>query len=211
MTTIDRTAKRPKTLVFGLVAAAAVSALVLIGPKLVSAVRPHLYTGTILQGSNPAPPLDGLVDVDGLPVDLASFDGRLVLVFFGYANCPDVCPTTLGTAALAIDQLGEAGQEVDLLMIGVDPARDSPQDLEAYVDLFDPRFRSLSGDGAALEHVAALYGVYYQAGGDGTGADYLVDHTASLIGVDSDGNLRIVWPPDVPFSALAADLRALIS
>jgi len=144
----------------------------------------------------------------------SGFDGNVLLVFFGYANCPDVCPATLSTALLAVQQLGPAGENVDLLMIGIDPARDTPEDLEAYVDLFDERFRSASGTEADLERVPSLFGVFYKVSEEpepSEDAGYLMDHTASMVGVDRNGNLPIVWPPDVDFGALAADLDALIS
>ncbi len=206
-----RASARRRLLVPALAVIAAIAAGVAVAPILVSAFRPHLYTGTVFQGDTPAPSLDGLVYADGSPADLADFDDRVVLVFFGYANCPDVCPGTLSRARLAVELLGEDGDDVEVLLVGVDPERDSPADLEAYVDLFDPRFRSASGQPEDVTRVAALYGVYFRAddhepGGDG----YLVDHTASLLGIDRDGALRIVWAPDVDHEHLAADLRELI-
>ncbi len=198
--------RRSDRLLVGSLLVAVVAAGVLVAPRIVAILQPHLYTGTVLQGSEPAPPLDELRGVDGAPVDVSAHEGSVLLVFFGYTNCPDVCPGTLARASLAIDQLGDDGDRVDLLLVGVDPARDSAEDLETYVDLFDPRFDAATGDPGDLASVASRYGVYHDVVADG-----LVDHTASLIGIDPDGRLRILWPPDVDVDALTADLAALLA
>jgi protein SCO1/2 len=212
--TVEATKASPRgrdRLLVALLIVAAVAAGILVAPRIVAALRPHLYTGTVFQGSSPAPPLDGLYGVDDEPIDLAAYDGRVLLVFFGYTNCPDVCPGTLARASLAVSELGDDGEQVDLLLVGVDPARDSAEDLETYVDLFDPRFRAATGDPDALAQVASLYGVYYQADSEpDVDGNYLVDHTASLVGIGPDGALRVLWAPDVEVEALTADLDALI-
>jgi protein SCO1/2 len=203
--------RRWDRLIVALLLIAVVAAGILVAPRIVAAFRPHLYTGTVFQGSTPAPPLDGLHDVDGEPVDLAAYDGKVLLVFFGYTNCPDICPGTLGRASLAVRELGNDADQVDLLLVGVDPARDTAEDLETYVDLFDPRFQAATGDTEALAQVASLYGVYYEAESEpDDNGDYLVDHTASLVGIGPDGSLRVLWAPDVDVDALTADLDALI-
>ncbi|MGI9612580.1 MAG: SCO family protein [Acidimicrobiales bacterium] len=190
---------------------AVIAAGILVAPRILSVVRPHLYTGTVFQESALAPPLDGLVDADGNRVDLSAYDGNVLLVFFGYTNCPDVCPGTLGRASLAVAELGVDADRVDLLLVGVDPARDSADDLEAYVDLFDPRFRAATGDTAELAAVASRYGVYYAPNAEpDENGNYLVDHTASLVGIGPDGSLRVLWAPDVEVEALTADLEALL-
>ena len=108
--------------------------------------RPHLYSGTIMQAPTAAPPMDGLVWADGNPVDLGAFSGDLVLVYFGYTYCPDVCPTTLTQVARALDELGDDAERVHVMMISVDPERDEPAALGDYVRAFDPDFLGATGE-----------------------------------------------------------------
>ena len=191
-----------------LAAALVVVAVAAAGPVL-AWFRPHLYAGTVLQGNRPAPPLDGLVLASGEPVDVSAHEGDVLLVFFGYTNCPDVCPLTLSTAARAIEQLDTDRRErVDLVMISVDPERDDLASLQRYVEQFDGRFSGAGGPTEAIDLAATRYGVYYRAG---WGDDYLVDHTATLLGVGPDGALRVIWSPDVAAADLAADLDELLS
>jgi protein SCO1/2 len=194
-----------------LVVAAIVVGLVaafLLAPRF----TPHLYAGTVLQQDEPAPSLDGLWYASGQPVDLAEFDGAVALVFFGYTNCPDVCPMTLSTVSRALDQLpDDRRSEVTTLMVSVDPERDDLDGLQQYVGFFDPSFRGVGGSSEAIERAATRYGVFYQVSeterSDGA---YLVDHTASLMGIGPDGSLRVVWGPDVTADALADDLKELL-
>ena len=198
-----------------LVRAAAVLAVVAIGTAIAGVaanrLRPHLYSGTVLQAPTPAPGLDGLRSASGEPVDLAAFEGDAVLVSFGYTNCPDQCPVTLSTAALARAGLDEASRErVKLLMIAVDPARDDAAALQTYVELFDSTFVGIGGDHVDLQRVATSYGVYAEEVAVADGSDYTVDHTTSLIGIDPGGRLRIVWPPGIDDEQLRRDLEDLL-
>ena len=182
----------------------------LIGRFATGAVTPHLYSGTILQASEPAPSMDGLTYADGSAVDLAALRGDLVLVYFGYTNCPDICPTTLSTAAGAIDRLGDDGDRVQLLMVSVDPARDDLASLQEYVEFFHPRFRGAGGSADVIDAVSTRYGIFTAIGEGTVETGYLVDHTATLAGIDRDGTLRIVWPPTVTVSDLTDDLEELL-
>lgn len=169
---------------------------------------PHLYAGTVLQGDDPAPALDGLVFTDGAPADLAAFDDQVVMVFFGYTSCPDVCPITLATAAAAMSQLDPADRDrTRLVMVTVDPEVDTPERLERYVESFHPQFLGATGSRDAIADAASRYGVFHHAGGT---ADGLIDHTASVLGIAPDGSLRILWSPDVTADQLAADISKLL-
>ena len=190
----------PAVIVAGVVAAWALS----------WAFRPHLYAGTVFQESTSAPPMDGLTLVNGDPVDLAGREGKVVLVYFGYTNCPDVCPATLSAVVRATEEMGQRGSEVDLLMVSVDPARDDPEGLEDYLDFFDPRFAGVSGGEDDIATVASQYGVFYQLGDGTPETGYTVDHTASLMGIGPDGSLRVVWSSGVTADALQADLEELL-
>lgn len=173
--------------------------------------RPHLYAGTVLQGDEPAPALDELSYADGSPVDLTAFDGEVVLVFFGYTNCPDVCPTTLADVAGALDLLGDEADRTNLIMVSVDPGRDDPATLQEYVGFFDEGFRGAGGPVEAIDRAASAYSVFYQLGEPEADGSYLVDHTGTLMGIGPDGAVRVVWSPGVGAQALAGDIDALLS
>jgi protein SCO1/2 len=172
--------------------------------------RPHPYAGTVLQSPTRAPALDGLVFHDGEPADLSQFDGDLVLLYFGYTNCPDVCPLTLSTAARARESLGDDAERVHVVMVTVDPARDTAEALGDYVTYFDPGFLGALGPDRDLRSAAVMYSVYVSVEDTGSEAGYLVEHTASLMAIDSDGYLRVLYPPEVGVDALAADLEELL-
>jgi protein SCO1/2 len=162
-----------------------------------------------MQAPTAAPSMSGLVLSDGTPLDVADFEGDLLLVYFGYTSCPDVCPTTLSQVAAARRQLAGDAERVQLLMVSIDPERDAPDLLGDYVTSFDPTFLAATGELADIERVAAQYGVFF-ARGEALGDGYTMDHTASLMGVDPGGRLRIVWPAQLDVDRLADDLDALL-
>ena len=188
---------------------ATVLAFVAVGWIGLRWLRPHPYSGTVLQAPAAAPSLDGLVDSAGAPVDLAAFRGDLVLVYFGYTHCPDVCPTTLSQVDRALDRLGADAERVQVMLISVDPARDDPAMLGEYARSFDPTFIGATGPIDDVERIASTYGVYFAAE-DAVGDTYDVDHSATLMGIDPDGHLRIIWPALLDVDALAADIRELL-
>jgi protein SCO1/2 len=172
-------------------------------------LAPHPYAGTVMQAPTEAPSLDGLVSTDGRPVDLAAFRGDVVLLFFGYTSCPDVCPTTLTMVRRALEHLGGDAERVHVMLVSVDPERDDVGRLRDYVQSFDPSFLGATGDLDAVERAAATYGVFFSRG-EAVGEGYTVDHTATLMAIDTEGHLRVVWPPDVRPDDLASDLRELL-
>ena len=203
-------ARRHRAVVIGLVIVGALAGL-FVARSLFSAVTPHLYSGTILQQSTPAPDMDGLVFATGEPVDIGALSGDLVLVYFGYTNCPDVCPTTLSSAATAISELDSDRQErVQLLMVTVDPRRDDLGELQEYVEFFHPDFRGVSGAVDDISRAASLYGIFYELGEGSIEEGYVVDHTATLMAIGTDGTLRIVWPPNISTNDLHNDLEELL-
>ena len=198
----------------GAVAAGLIVAFVL-GPKLLGAATPHLYAGTVLQQSAPAPSLEALELADGSAVELTAYKGDVVLVFFGYAGCPDVCPTTLSIASQAIDRLeADAAGRVRLIMVSVDPERDDPQTVHDYASFFHPAFLGAGGSADEVLSAATRYGIFYDAGDPADPNDpdeYFVDHTATLMAVDPGGTLRVVWAPDVTIEELRGDLAELLA
>ena len=110
-----------------------------------------------------------------------------MLVYFGFVNCPDLCPATLQAMSAALDRLGEDGTRIAPLFITVDPARDTPDALKAYAANFHPRLVALTGEAAAIAALARAYRVYYQKAVGGTPTDYQIDHSSILYLMDSDG------------------------
>ena len=154
--------------VLGIVAAIVAGLLVVlvVGPRVLGAATPHFYAGTVLQQTTAAPSLDSLTFADGSPVDLTAFEGEVVMLYFGYTSCPDVCPTTLIDARNAVNQLDEAEAErVRLLMVSVDPERDTPAVVQNYAESFHPSFLGASGTSADVLNAATRYGIFYPGPG----------------------------------------------
>src|SRR3954470_5482929 len=119
-----------------------------------------------------------LTDQNGRPRTDADFRGRLMLVYFGFTYCPDICPTDLQQMGLALDRLGAAGDMVQPVFITLDPERDTPEHLKEYMPLFHPRFVGLTGDAEAIQAAARAYRVYYKKVELENKSDYTVDHSA---------------------------------
>ena len=152
-----------------------------------------------------------LVDFDGKSRSLADFKGKVVVVFFGYTHCPDVCPTTMSELAQVKQALGPAGDKLQVLFISVDPERDTPTVLKAYMQPFDPSFLALYA--ATPEQLAALakdFKVFYQKVPRKDSADYSVDHTAASYVYDPQGRLRLFVRYGTSLADWTADLKQLL-
>ncbi|MDN7736304.1 MULTISPECIES: SCO family protein [Burkholderia] len=133
-----------------------------------------------------------LPDSSGKLRTLADFKGRAVVLFFGYTHCPDVCPTTLAELAQAMQQLGPEAKRVQVLLVTVDPERDTAPLLAQYVAAFDPSFIALRpADDAQLRQVAKDFRIYYAKAAGKTPGSYTMDHTAASYVFDPDGKLRL--------------------
>lgn len=181
-----------------------------LGLLALAMLRPHVYAGAVLQSSGPAPPMTELRYADGGEVDLAALRGEVVLVYFGYTHCPDVCPTMLSAVARAVEGLGAEGERVTTMMVTVDPGRDTPDLLAEYVAHFDDGFRGVWGPEDDVRSVATRYGVIFEHDEPGADGSYLVSHTASLMAIDPEGALRIVYPVGVTADDLQRDLAELL-
>ncbi len=133
-----------------------------------------------------------LVDHNGTPRTLSDFRGKVVVVFFGFTHCPDVCPTTLAELARAVKQLGADGDRVQVLMVTVDPERDTPEILKQYVTALDPRFVGLTGDKDAIARTAREFKVFYQKSPGPTADTFSVDHSSGSYVFDPQGRLRLL-------------------
>ena len=132
-----------------------------------------------------------LADHTGRPRTLADFRGKVVVMFFGFTHCPDVCPTTLSELAAAMKKLGADGDRVQVLLVTVDPERDTPQALSQYVSAFDPRFLALRGTAEETARVAKEFKIIYQKVAGARPDSYTMDHSAGTYIFDPQGRLRV--------------------
>ena len=172
---------------------------------------PAAFSTTDVSGAAFGRTLAGLRDHHGTPRTLADFQGKAVLLFFGYTSCPDVCPTTLARFAEVMKALGADAGRVQVLFVTLDPERDTPEKLAAYVPWFDPSFVGLYGDAAATDAAAKEFKVFHArvAGSDGMG--YVIDHSAGAYALDPAGKLRLYIKDDAPTEAIVGDLKRLLS
>jgi len=190
-----------------------VVALIVVGVFAAAAWRADLFGGGRAAPAGAAA-IGGafhLTDETGRRVDQTILKGKWTAVFFGYTSCPDVCPTTLFNLAQAIQALGPAARNFQVLFISIDPARDSPAQLKAF--LGNPAFPAgaigLTGSAADVAAVAKAYHVYYQKAGDGPG--YTMDHTSIVYLMDPGGAFVKPITFDAPPSAVAAQIRQAMS
>jgi protein SCO1/2 len=168
-----------------------------------------LFTG---RGAGPIAPMSAaiggpfqLVDQDGRTVSDRDLKGRPFLVFFGFINCPDVCPTTLFEMSEVLRALGPDADKVNALFVTVDPERDTPGLIKDYLSSFDPHLRGLTGDPAAVVAMAKAYRVYVKKVPQENG--YTVDHTAIVYLMDKDGRFVAPFSLKRGTAEAAADLR----
>jgi protein SCO1/2 len=151
-----------------------------------------------------------LPDAEGRPRSLADFRGKVTVIFFGYAQCPDVCPTTLAELAEARRALGRAGQDVQGVFVTVDPERDTPEMLKAYVASFDPSFVALRGSPEQTREAAKAFKIFYARVPGKTEGSYTVDHTAGAYVLDREARLRLFTRHGTGAEALVHDLKLLL-
>jgi protein SCO1/2 len=167
------------------------------------------FRGTAYDPPLPAPEFE-LTRDNGSNFQLSAMRGDIVLLFFGYTSCPDVCPTTLSDLRRVVDDLGADAERVQVVYVTVDPKRDTPQKVQEYVSLFNPSFIGLSGSMEELEGIWSDYGVYreeVQMPNSATG--YLVNHSARVYVIDQDGNLHLSYSYGTPTDDIVHDLKIL--
>ncbi|WP_220432554.1 SCO family protein [Saccharospirillum alexandrii] len=152
-----------------------------------------------------------LISESGLDVNQETFLGKATLMFFGFTNCPDICPGTLQGLASAIEALPEERQdEVQVLFVSVDPSRDTPDRLKAYTDFFGPQVTGLTGTddqlSALVKRMRATYG-YGEADENG---NYAVSHSSAIYGFNADGEAQVLLRGNQPISDLTHDIQLLL-
>ena len=172
---------------------------------------PQDFYGGVLDPPQPAPDFT-LIDQYGETFRLSDQRGDVVVLFFGYTTCPDVCPGTLAQYRRVKAALGEDADRVQFVFVTVDPERDTQERLAEYIALFDPEFHGLWADRTTLEQVWRLYGVYVEpVEAPGSSAGYLVNHTSLSYVIDPRGNLRLAHFYGTPVEQIAHDLKLLLS
>lgn len=152
-----------------------------------------------------------LTDQNGKPRTLADFRGKAVVVFFGYTHCPDVCPTMMAEMAAVMKELGPQADRVQVLFITLDPVRDTPEVLKAYVPAFDPRFLGLYGTQEQTDAVAKEFRVFYQKVPGKEPGSYTLDHSAGSFVFDPQGRVRLFVRLGQGPEPIAHDLKLLLA
>jgi protein SCO1/2 len=189
-------------------ALAATGALALAGCE--RAVPPHHFNAIDLTGAKYAQGFD-LPDFDGKPRTLADFKGKVAVVFFGYTQCPDACPTTMAELSGILKTLGPDAAKVQVVFISVDPSRDTPALLKNYVTNFRPDFIALRGDEAQTKQVIKDFKLIVEKVPGKTPDSYTIDHTAGTYIFDPQGRVRLFASQSLDPALLTDDLKALLA
>lgn len=167
------------------------------------------FSSTDITDSNLGPNFDfGLRDPSGRVRKLADFHGQVTVLFFGFTQCPDACPTALSRYAAIKRSLGEDADKLAVVFISLDPERDTPRLLANYVATFDPAFVALRGDASATRKAADAFHIYYRK--VATGGSYTLDHSVLGFVFDGRGRPRLLLRPDQEMSDVTRDLKLLI-
>ncbi len=172
----------------------------------------HKENWKLLNLKGVMPPLEfTLHDDKGRTVTAQDYRGKIVMLYFGYTHCPDVCPTNLARMGQAVSSLGADAKKVQVLFVSVDPARDTPKVLQRYPRLFNPGFRGLSGTQAQLRSLTKRYRVTYGYGKPDAHGNYEVSHSSAVYIFDAKGNMRLMAQSSDKASDITHDLRLLIN
>lgn len=176
---------------------------------LTACSKPYAFHGVDITG---VPYADGfsLTDFNGKQRTLADFAGKVVVMYFGYTQCPDICPASMQVVAQAMDDLGAKAKDVQFLFVTVDPTRDTPEILKAYVTHFNPTFLALTGTPEQIALTAKNFKVYYKKVPGKTSGSYTMDHTAGFYVFDPKGKIRLFEREGVSAKDLAQDINALL-
>jgi len=183
--------------------------LVLVSLLLQSCSKPPDWNATDISGMMPDLEFS-LIGPNGTQVVAATLQGTPVLVFFGFTSCPDVCPTTLTQLKLAIKTLGENTGGVQVVLVSVDPDRDTPEVMKSYTASFGPWLLGLTGSDEALTRLRETYGVYAAMESSDAKGSYNVMHSAAVFAFDAKGHARLLISDLSDNAAVVADLQQLI-
>ncbi len=188
----------------------AVAALIALATAACSGPPAPSFQSTDITGANYGNALS-LTDHHGQRRTLDDFKGKVVTLFFGFTQCPDVCPTSMMTMSEVMAALGPDADRVQVLFVTVDPERDTEELLANYVPVFDPRFLGLYGSLEETAEVAKDFRIFYRKSGDTSGMNYTVDHSAGTYIFDPQGRLRLYVRHGESSELIAADIKQLLA
>ena len=187
--------------------------IVAMAAMLVASCGPSTptFSGSVIDEPVAVPDF-GLTDQNGQPFRLSDQRGKVVVLFFGYTQCPDVCPTTLATWRKIHEALGDDAERVRFVFVTVDPERDTPERLGLHVTAFNPEFVGLTGDKRDLEPVYDVFGVFFEKDtSSGSAAGYLISHTATTFVLDPEGNWRLRETYGTEVEDIVRDIQELLN
>jgi protein SCO1/2 len=168
-------------------------------------LQPHDWHGTTYQPPIPAPE----IEVPGSDFTLSKSHGKITLLYFGYTFCPDVCPATVAIMSQVFERMNASSETMQFVMISVDPERETPEAVDAYMRRFHPDFIGLWTERTQLDTIMEAYGVITVREPSENPESYLITHTARVFLIDQDGNLRAHYPFGTSPEDFIADLRFL--
>jgi protein SCO1/2 len=152
-----------------------------------------------------------LTDQDGDQVSLSDFEDKVVLIFFGYTNCPDICPMTMSVMNNVVDQLGDQADHVQVVFVTVDPERDTQQKLKSYIPYYNKSFVGLTGTPEEIDKVADDYNVYYSKEEVESSSEYLMGHNSSVLLITQDGEIFLRYPQNrMDPASIAGDIKRIL-
>jgi protein SCO1/2 len=178
---------------------------------ILSATQEYAFNGVVYENPQAAPPIK-LIESNNQRFEFKNHTNKIVLIFFGYTSCPDVCPSTLSDMKRLLSILGEDSEFVQVVFITVDPDRDSVDKLNGYMSLFHPKFIGLTGSDEELEKVWGDYGVFREVDtSSDTAAGYLVNHSSRIYLIDQSGRLLITYGFGTSPDSMAKDISYILS
>ncbi|MDJ0756270.1 MAG: SCO family protein [Ardenticatenaceae bacterium] len=206
-TTSNPTRKRILQLIVGALALALGLYVGWLGMRLFAA--PPEFNGMVIQSPEQLSDFT-LTAHTGETVNLYDYRGQVVLLYYGYTFCPDICPATMAELKTARASLGNQADDVQVIMVTVDPERDTAEKLAEYMAFFDPTFLGLTGTDEEIMAATAPYGIFYQKQEVEGSSGYLMDHTAAVLVIDREGYLRMLYPFGVTGEDIGSDLEILV-
>ncbi len=181
---------------------------VLLGVGLFEYFGPKTIYGAVITPPKPMP--DFTLQSASGPVSLSQFKGKIVILYFGYTFCPDLCPLTLSRLHQALTSLGSRASEIQVIFISVDWKRDTPEKVSKYARVFDPTFLGFTGTKAQIDAVTQDFGVFYELNSADADGYYSVDHGSSVQVLNRDHGLTMLWPYDTQPEQIMSDLQVVM-
>ncbi len=152
-----------------------------------------------------------LTDQDGDQISLSDFKDKVVLIFFGYTHCPDICPMTMSVMSNVVDQLGDQADRVQVVFVTVDPERDTQQKLKSYIPYYNENFIGLTGTPEEIDKVADDYNVYYSKEEVESSSEYLMGHNSSVLLITPDGEIFLRYPQNrMDPASITSDIKRIL-